>query len=127
MRSPESKHRSPLDVVYQLALLAGLSILLGDILPGIVAYESGVYDAESMLQRVKSRHPEIKAALSQYADSQNQARKALAKLDTEVIAGTNPSVNVAALRQSYIQELAKPAPISIQPFRFHLVLLCYKD
>lgn len=116
------KHLTAVEIVSRLALLAAASILVGTVLPGAVAYQAGVFDMESLRQRVKARHSDAAAILSLYENSQSQTRKALASIDAQVAAAAIPPASVASLRQAYVQDLAKPAPISIQPFGFHLVV-----
>jgi hypothetical protein len=119
----ESKNRTPVEIVHELAAIAAIAILLGVILPGGVAYKARVFDRKSLLSRVKSVRPEAAALLSKGENSREQAREALAALDSQIKSGgVNSASNLSLLRQAYVQEIAKPLPISVQPFNSSLIV-----
>lgn len=120
-QAPALKPRTPLQTIYLLALLAAISMFLGAGLPGIVAYESNVLDMVSLRQRVKSVSPDAEKRLQQYETSQAKNSAALSSLDTQIGGAPISSSSLSVIRQSLVQELAKPAPISIQPYSFHLI------
>jgi hypothetical protein len=117
----DGKHRSVVQIIYQLAALAVISVFIGAVVPGFVAYKSGVFDAHSIMARVKTLYPDVSKRLDQFELSREQARKALAGIDAQIAAGGLPPSNVAALRQAYAQEMSKAAPVSVQPFAYHLI------
>lgn len=98
-----------------------MSALLGTFLPGLVAYNDGVYDSASMTNEVLSAHLDAKNAISVWKQSHALLENRVAALDAS-IAAKGPTNSDLALRHMYIASLKKPPPISIQPFYLHLLM-----
>jgi hypothetical protein len=115
-----STQRSPLDVVLSLFLIAAGAIVVGCILPGVVAYRAGVFAEDTMKVLVLNQFPDAKNAMATFERKQAELRAKMSRIDQLL---DSPSTEIAkrpaliAERAVYDNQLQRAQPpISIQPW-----------
>jgi hypothetical protein len=68
-------------------LIAVVTVFVGLILPGLTAYKEGMFDVDSMTEKVKYRlPPEIRSKIEEYLKLKADAERKLVEIDTAFLA-----------------------------------------
>jgi hypothetical protein len=117
-----SENRSPLDFLGRFAVIAVFSIFAGILIPGLVAFRSGVFFYQSMVPIVERKHPEVSLAMEHAHARQEQLRKAIIAIDEHITADPTSAPQLTPTRQAYESELRRAPTISVQPFYLHVIM-----
>lgn len=119
-----SLSRRPLEIIGLFGRIALVSVVVGAVIPGFIAYKDNVFLFGEADSRVRSRMPELVPVLSQFEQEQLQLREQISEIDKKLLAANSSEGSASALfslRQIY-QSRIKVAPISVQPFYRHILM-----
>jgi len=80
-------------------IVAACSILVGFVIPGVIAMHAGVFYYQPMVGLVEWKHPELIPQLEQFHTNQSRIEKAIVSIDEHVIADPNTLSPQATLRR----------------------------
>ncbi len=116
---------NPLKILRKFAWIALLSVLVGAVLPGLVAFHEEVFYRDQTEQRVRSRKADAENALEEFNKERTRINIEISVLDGK-ISVASPADNalpaLVSLRQADQLQLQKKPPISIQPFYLHVLM-----
>jgi hypothetical protein len=119
-----SVSRNPMQILALFGWIALVSVVVGAVLPGFIAYKDHVFFYDSTAVRVRSRKADVVPVLSRFEQEQSHLNQQVSEIDRKLLAA-NPSEGSASalltLRQVY-QSGIKATPISIQPFYHHILM-----
>lgn len=116
---------NPLKVLRKFGWIALLSVLVGAVLPGLVAFHEGVFFRDQTEQRVRSRRADADKVLEAFDKQTARINLEISVLDGKIAAagpGDNAVPALISLRQADRLQLEKKLAISIQPFYLHVLM-----
>jgi hypothetical protein len=112
---------NPIHIIYRLGTIALVAVLLGCLLPGLIAYKDHVFFVDGLREHVAKRYPAVVDELRSYEAARERTERQIVALDDLSPLQIN-ATDRAVLRQSYEQDLKKQAPYSLQPFYLHIIM-----
>ena len=119
-------HRAanPLKIIGLFGWIALVSIVVGAVIPGLVAYKYDVFFYAGTENQVRKLLPEVVKELDKFAKEQSDANQKISDIDKNILEAKVPGQSASALLalRRRAEASIRPYPISIRCFYRHILM-----